>query len=108
MFETFRSRATIQAIYFDGSILAAMQIGKAFPSMVQIEFIGDDGAFLLHAKNQAAFITAHNWVYKNDSGRLEWRDTAELDTKWEKQGDSPLPVAPSKVITKRGPKRNMK
>lgn len=95
MFEVFRSTDVIEAIYFDGSIGVAMEIAKAFPSRVQIEFTGGDD-FLLRVTSQAAFIKPHTWVYKNGSDRLEWRDTAELAIKWEKQSGmpalKPLPI----------------
>lgn len=93
MFEVFRSKETIAAIYFDGALATAMEIAKAFPCVVSIEFTGGED-FLLRVRDQAAFIQAHTWVYKNGSGRLEWRDTAELSTKWEKWTSGPMPIVP--------------
>jgi hypothetical protein len=81
-FETFRSRDLVKAIYFDGSLDAALEIAKAFPSRVQVEFTGGED-FLLRVNNQASFISAHTYVYENDSGRLEWRDLEELTKRWE-------------------------
>jgi hypothetical protein len=96
MFETFRSRETIQAIYFDGSLDSGMAICRAFPSVVSLEFTGSE-SFLLRVRDQAAFLKEHTWCYKNDSGRLEWRDTEELNTKWEKQATGPMPAAPKQT-----------
>jgi hypothetical protein len=58
--EEFRSRETIQAAYFDGSLESALEVARLFPSRLQIEFTGDDGAFLLRAVSQAAFLPARN------------------------------------------------
>lgn len=89
MFEVFRSKEYINAVYFDGSLETAMEICKSFPSRVSLEFI-DSKEFLLRVSNQAAFIQAHTWVYRNGSDRLEWRDTEELGKKWDKWTGSPL------------------
>jgi hypothetical protein len=80
--ETFRSRDTISAVYFDGSLESALEVARLFPSQLQIEFTGGND-FLLRATNQAAFVSAHAWVYKNGSSRVEWRDHEELTKKWE-------------------------
>jgi hypothetical protein len=84
--ETFRSRATISAVYFDGSLESALEVARLFPSQLQIEFTGGDD-FLLRAMNQAAFLSAHVWVYKNGSERVEWRDHEELMKKWEPESE---------------------
>lgn len=90
MFEVFRSKQYINAIYFDGSLAIALVIAKAFPSTVSIEFTGDDD-FLLRVNSQAAIIRPHTWVYKNYSDRLEWRDTEELEKSWDKWTNGPMP-----------------
>lgn len=93
MAEVFRSKDTIAATYFDGSFQAAVEIAKEFPGRISIEFVsGTD--FLLRVRDQASFIQPHNWVYQNGSNRLEWRDTAELETKWEKWTAGPMPTKP--------------
>lgn len=93
MFEVFRSKATISAIYFDGSLEVALMIAKAFPGRVSVEFTGGED-FLLRVRDQASFIPPHNWVYENGDHRLEWRDTTELETKWEKWAFGPIPAKP--------------
>jgi hypothetical protein len=90
MFEVFRSKQYINAIYFDGSFETAVEIAKAFPSVAQIEFTGGSD-FLLRVNSQATFIPPHNWVYRNGNDRLEWRDTEELEKKWDKWTPGPMP-----------------
>jgi hypothetical protein len=89
--ETFRSRETIEAAYFDGSIESALEVARLFPSRLQIEFTGPDGDFLLRAVSQAAFVPPRVWVYRlYGSGHVEWRDHEELTKKWEQlQGEVP-------------------
>jgi hypothetical protein len=81
--EEFRSRETIQAAYFDGSLESALEVARLFPGSLQVEFTAHNGDFLLRARDLAAILTPHVWVYKNGSDRLEWRDQEELLVKWE-------------------------
>lgn len=94
MFEVFRSKEYIRAIYFDGSLEVAMVIAKAFPSRVQLEFTGGE-SFILRVTSQASIIVPHTYVYLNKDERLEWRDTAELEVKWDKW-DKDVPATPKR------------
>jgi hypothetical protein len=100
--EEFRSRETIQAAYFDGSLESALEVARLFPSRLQIEFTGDDGAFLLRAVSQAAFLPANVWLYRNGSGHVEWRDHEELTKRWERLGEATAKKAP---VTKRSTRK---
>jgi hypothetical protein len=84
--ETFRSRVTIGAIYFDGSLKSALEVAQHFPGQLQIEFTGDED-FLVYAKQQANFLRPHVWVYNNGSSRVEWRDHEELTKQWEPESE---------------------
>jgi hypothetical protein len=96
--ETFRSRDTIQAIYFDGSLESALEVARLFPSQLQVEFTsGED--FLVYVKHQASFLKPHVWVYKNGSNRVEWRDHEEITQRWEQLNDGSGPLGARVVKT---------
>lgn len=87
MFTTFRSRDTIEAIYFDGSRESALEILNAFPHSVQLELDGENKP-MLRITSQAHIVKEHSWLYKNgEHGRIEVRDHGELTKKWEQLGE---------------------
>lgn len=86
-FTIFRSRDTVKALYFDGSLESALAILDAFAYSVQMEL---DGARKPTLRANSMVLREHVWLYKTENGLIAARDHEELTKRWE-----PLEASPS-------------